>query len=287
MKKIANRQGNSLENRTIASFGREWQRFDQKALNPKEAQSIFDDYFRIFPWATLPESAIGFDIGCGSGRWAQFVSRRVWELHCVEPSESIEVARRNLAACHNVVFHNDTVENVNLENASFDFGYSLGVLHHVADTEGAVRRCVGFLRVGAPLLLYLYYNFENRSFVYIVLWKCSNVLRRFICNLPEALKSLCTDLIAIFCYWPVSRVSFLLEKFGFGVDHFPLSYYKKCSLYTLRTDARDRFGTPLEKRFCREEIKSMLERVGLERVSFSDFAPYWCVISYKRGARSL
>jgi hypothetical protein len=43
-----------------------------------------------------------------------------------------------------------------------DFGYSLGVLHHVADTEGALRAAVRTLKPGAPLLVYLYYAFDNR-----------------------------------------------------------------------------------------------------------------------------
>ena len=44
---------------------------------------------------------------------------------------------------------------------------------------------------------------------------------------------------------------------------------------------RDRFGTPLEHRFTREDIAALLERAGLEKVRFSDLAPYWCAVGYK------
>jgi hypothetical protein len=47
-------------------------------------------------------------------------------------------------------------------------------------------------------------------------------------------------------YWPLSRLASLAEAAGLPVASFPLSYYRHCSFYTLRTDARDRFGTPLE-----------------------------------------
>jgi hypothetical protein len=47
------------------------------------------------------------------------------------------------------------------------------------------------------------------------------------------------------------------------VASFPLSYYRHCSLYTLRTDARDRFGTLLEQRFSRAQIPAMCIAAGL------------------------
>ena len=35
-------------------------------------------------------------MGCGSGRWAQFVAPRVKQLICIDPSEAINVAKKNL-----------------------------------------------------------------------------------------------------------------------------------------------------------------------------------------------
>jgi hypothetical protein len=50
----------------------------------------------------------------------------------------------------------------------------------------------------------------------------------------------------------------------------------------MRTDSRDRFGTPLEQRFTRAEIATMMEASGLERISFSNEAPFWCAVGYKK-----
>jgi hypothetical protein len=50
----------------------------------------------------------------------------------------------------------------------------------------------------------------------------------------------------------------------------------------MRTDALDRFGTKLEKRFSRKEIQSMMEKSGLEHIVFSENPPYWCAVGYKR-----
>ena len=73
-----------------------------------------------------------------------------------------------------------------------------------------------------------------------------------------------------------------MEKAGFNVNNIPLSAYRKLSFYTMRTDALDRFGTRLEKRFSREQIKAMMEKAGLERVKFSENIPFWCAVGYRR-----
>ena len=72
-----------------------------------------------------------------------------------------------------------------------------------------------------------------------------------------------------------------MEKTGFNVNNIPLSAYRKLSFYTMRTDALDRFGTRLEKRFSREQIKAMMEKAGLERVKFSENIPFWCAVGYR------
>ena len=44
-----------------------------------------------------------------------------------------------------------------------------------------------------------------------------------------------------------------MSKLKLNVFNFPLSDYKNKSFYTMRTDALDRFGTKLEKRFSKKE----------------------------------
>jgi hypothetical protein len=65
------------------------------------------------------------------------------------------------------------------------------------------------------------------------------------------------------------------------VASFPLSYYRRCSFYTMRTDARDRFGTPLEQRFTRAQIRQMCTDAGLVDLRFSTRAQFWCVVGFK------
>lgn len=270
-------ESSNFDRDTVRSFGEEWAKFDQSELAPAEQQQIFDQYFAVFPWAKLPPNAEGFDMGCGSGRWAMLVAPRAGTLNCIDASaEALGVARRNLAKLPNVRFHHASVDQAPLAVGSQDFGYSLGVLHHIPNTLEAMKACTRLLKPGAPFLVYLYYSLDNRPVWFRALWKASDVFRRFIQALPGRLKFAATDVFAALVYWPLARISKLGEALGLGMTWMPLYAYHDKSFYTMRTDSRDRFGTPLEQRFSRVEIKAMMESAGLEQIVFSEGIPYWC-----------
>ena len=273
----------NLDKDTVAGFGDEWQRFDQSVVEAQEMEATFREYFSVFPWDTLPVGAVGADFGCGSGRWAALVAPRVGHLHVVDAShEALDVARRNLADRSNVTFHDAPLDAVELDNGSLDFGYSLGVLHHIPDTLAAMRACVQKLKPGAPLLVYLYYRFDNRPAWYAYLWQLSELARRRISRLPHGARYAVSQLFAAGVYWPLARSAKLVETLGGSADNLPLSYYRDRSFYTMRTDALDRLGTRLEQRFTRVEIEAMMRDAGLEDVEFSDGTPYWCAVGRRR-----
>lgn len=272
----------NADSATVSSFGDEWTRYDQSALSPEERTRIFNSYFSVFPWDSLPADAEGFDMGCGSGRWAKLVAPRVGRLNCVDASsEALSVARAALAESDKVRFIHANANDVPLAPGSQDFGYSLGVLHHIPNTQAALNACVALLKPGAPMLVYLYYSFDNRPAWFRALWQASEILRVRISRLPGPAKSAVTDMIALCIYFPLARFAKWAELLGVGAANFPLRAYRDLSFYTMRTDSRDRFGTPLEQRFTRVEIAKMLERAGCERVTFSEAEPYWCAVGFK------
>lgn len=271
----------NLDKQTVDGFGDEWERFDQSKLPQKERLIIFNQYFSVFPWDQISSQAVGFDLGCGSGRWAEEVAPRVGTLHCIDPSSALVVAQRNLKSFSNCRFHAASVDAIPLADSSMDFGYSLGVLHHVPDTAAGIKACVSKLKSGAPFLVYLYYAFDNKPFWFKGIWYCSNLLRKVVSRLPHSLRYGVSQFLAAVVYWPLARTSYLLEKFGFNVSNFPLSSYRQQSFYTMRTDALDRFGTQLEHRFTKKQIQVMFEQAGLERLVFSAAVPYWCAVGYK------
>ena len=266
---------------TVEGFGDEWSRFDQSDLPEDEQKLLFDEYFSVFPWENISKESVGFDLGCGSGRWAKSVAPKVKKLICIDPSSALDIAKKNLSNFDNCEFQSTTVDDISIDNNSMDFGYSLGVLHHVPNTEMGIKQCVEKLKKGAPLLLYLYYRFDNRPFWFRFIWSISDLLRKIIPKMPYGLRYIFSQIIAVAIYFPLARTSFYMEKLNLNVSNFPLSSYKNLSFYTMRTDALDRFGTRLEQRFTRDEIKIMMENAGLENIKFSNSKPYWVAVGYK------
>ena len=272
----------NIDKSVVAGFGDEWTRFDQSTLPKEEQQKIFDAYFSVFPWKDLPVNAVGFDAGCGSGRWAELCAPRCGKLNIIDASEeALAVARKKLHGFPNISIFHASVEEIPLEDGSQDFGYSLGVLHHVPDTKSAIRACVKKLKLNAPFLVYLYYRFDNRPLWFRLIWQVSDVIRSGVSRMPHFLRYFISQVFAGVIYWPLARLSLLFEKLGVSVSNLPLSSYRDKSFYTMRTDALDRFGTRLEQRFTRAEIQNMMVGAGLKNVTFNEGWPFWCAVGYR------
>lgn len=273
----------NLDPATVDGFGEEWSAYNQTGLDVAEREELFGRYFALLDFRTLPEHAEGFDLGCGSGRWAALVAPRIGHLHCIDASErALATARANLGELTNCTFHHASVDAIPLADGSMDFGYSLGVLHHVPDTRAGLRDCVRKLKPGAPFLLYLYYALDNRAWWYRALWRVTDVTRSVIARMPFGPRRLVCSVIAATIYWPLARLAAVLARLGVDTSSFPLDFYRTRSFYTMRTDALDRFGTRLEQRFTATEIVAMMRDAGLDQVQIADGAPYWRAIGIKR-----
>jgi ubiquinone/menaquinone biosynthesis C-methylase UbiE len=276
---------NNLDPQVTRGFGQEWSTFrqDQDHLSQQQRQDIFDDYFRIFPWHLLPPGGgVGIDVGCGTGRWSMNVAPFVQHLHLLDASsEALAVAKENLSFAKNVSFHAKSVAEIPLPPNSLDFAYSLGVLHHVPNTQAAIEAIADKLKPGAPILVYLYYAFDNRPAWYRLLWRVANLGRLVVSRLPHSLRLVVSYAIAALIYWPLARGAGVLSRLGISPPSLPLAWYANKSFYVMRTDAYDRFCTRLEKRFTRIEIEQMLNRAGFDSVRFSNNAPFWCAVGVK------
>ena len=266
---IAMPETHNLDVETVKGFGQEWSKFTQERLSDSERAEIFHQYFSLIDWSRKPARAL--DMGCGSGRWSLLVAPLVGELVAADASrEALRVARNNVQG-PNVSFVEAAPETLPFPDEHFDLIFSLGVLHHVPDTEGAIRSLAPKLTPGGTLLLYLYYAFDNRPAWFRAIWKMSDLARRVISRFPFPVRYAFAQMIAAAVYWPLARTAKYLPT----PSSWPLRYYADRSFYVMRTDALDRFGTRLEKRFTRRQIVAMLESAGLTDIRFSDTMPYW------------
>ena len=271
----------NIDWKTVQSFGEEWSKFPYFSEN--EIEQIGSDYFDVVTKTMVNHDSVALDVGCGSGRWIKYVARRVKYVEGIDPSTAVFSASKFLSGLTNVRVTQASVERIPFADDSFDFVYSLGVLHHVPQTFSAIQRCHEKIKPGGWFLLYLYYNLDNRSIVYKMIFRVSNLMRYLISHFSGPIKRLVCDGITVLVYLPLATLSFILSKFSEGLaDKLPLAYYRKTSFRIMRNDALDRFGTPLEKRFSRFEIERMLTESGFTSIQFSPKSPYWHVVAQKK-----
>lgn len=267
---------------TVHSFGDEWEKFD--TFDEAELKTAGDQYFDIVTPEMLGATCEALDIGCGSGRWSRYLAPRVKHIEAIDPSDAIHTAAAFTKSCGNVRITQAGYGCIPFPENSFDFVFSLGVVHHVPDTAGAIREAANMVKPGGHLLLYIYYSLDNRGFMYKALFHASALLRRIVSSMPRGLKFFTCDVLAVVLYLPfvsLSRFLRFLSPKGNSWKKIPLAYYADKTWRIIRNDALDRFGTPLEQRFSKKEIETMLQQSGMRNIRFSEQAPYWHVIAQK------
>ena len=270
------------DDKTVDSFGEEWEKFNR--FTDEEIESIGDEYFDIVPDHLLHQSTLVMDAGCGSGRWSRYLAPKVGWIEAIDPSKAIYHAAAQNDDRENIRFSKADINDLPFQEGQFDFVFSLGVLHHIPDTEMALSALSKQLKQGGHLLIYLYYALDNRGPLYKLIFHLSNSVRYLVCRMPGPLKRFFCDLLAILFYLPFILISSAFMKMGLKslAKKVPLHYYVGKSWFVVRNDSLDRFGTPLEQRFSRKEITTMLERTGFEEIVFSEEMPYWHAIAKKK-----
>jgi len=161
------------------SFGFQWQRYALTQMDDAASDESEKDFHR--KTGLNPQDLKGklvLDVGCGMGRYAEVVTRHGGRVIGVDLSAAAEVAARNLAERDFVAFQAD-VFALPFAPESFDYIYSIGVLHHTPDCERAVKTLPPYLKPGGVLAVWLYSAY-NRWY------KFSDIYRRYTSRMPAA-----------------------------------------------------------------------------------------------------
>lgn len=264
----------------IESFSREWAAFDYlEAQTDGALDSQFLAYCAPIDLTQFnPENSLAADFGAGSGRWASRILPFFSLVYAVEPSlGAIKVLHKRFLNENRVRILQETVGENSIPSNSLDFAMSLGVLHHIPDTELAIKDIARKIKSGGVFLCYLYYKLDDKPFYYQWLFWVANSIRWVISRLPYEMRILVARIIAWVVYLPLARTAKFMHVNGKDISNFPLHHYADMPLKFLQNDALDRFGTRLEQRFSKSEIGKMLDEAGfdLSTLKFSADEPYW------------
>ena len=275
--------GPNLDEEIVGSFGSEWTKFGW--FSDTAIDTAAAEYFDVIPDEQLKAVAHALDVGCGSGRWSRYLSKRVGFVESVDPSEAVLSAAELNRDRINVRVTRAPIDGIPFADGSFDLAICLGVIHHLPDPVLALQRVVQKVRPGGHVLVYVYYALDERGSFFRGLFIIADMVRRVVSNFPAPLKSWVCDAIAFLVYLPLVGVAKLAAAVlgnGDAIERLPLAYYRNKSLREIRTDALDRFGTSVERRFTREAFIDMMQAAGLENVVVSPRMPFWHGVGQRR-----
>jgi SAM-dependent methyltransferase len=240
------------------SFGFQWKLYARTQLDDETSQKSERAFRRRTGFR--PEDLSGklvLDVGCGMGRFAEVATR--WGAHVVgiDLSLASEVAAKNLAERNATIFQAD-VFKLPFAPESFDYIYSIGVLHHTPDCERAFKSLPRLLKPGGRIAIWLYSAYNPW-------YRMSDVYRKVTRRMsPQALHTLCRGVVPLY---GVHQVLKKIPVLGTGASSvlawmFPMSFSKDSTWRVL--DTFDWYSPWYQSKHTYEEVFRWFEACGLE-----------------------
>lgn len=279
---IFSTEGKNIDPGVVQAFGEEWLKFND--FSDEIIEGSANEYFDILNDIIINKNTYAIDVGCGTGRWTKFLSNKVGFIEAIDPSNAIFAADNLLGKIENVRLAKASTDTIPFADETFDFAMSIGVLHHIPDTQQAMIDCVKKVKKGGYFYCYLYHNLEKMHWWLKMLFNISELIRKIVYRLPYHVKHFVCDLLALVIYMPFILWVRLLIFLGFNdlAKKMPLYSYHNKSFFIIRNDSLDKFGTSLEQRFSKKEVEELMANCGLENIVISTGTPYYHTVGRKK-----
>ena len=252
------------EQNYAASFGWQWRRYSRTQLDT--TGSISDEDFRKRT-GIAPDELRGklvLDVGCGMGRFAEVAARWGARVVGVDLSDSCEVAAENLAEREFVALQADAM-NLPFAPETFDFIYSIGVLHHTPDCEGSFKRLPKYLKPGGTIAVWLYSGYNKW-------YRFSDFWRRYTHKMkPETLHGILKVAVPFFYNLEqgLKRVPLVGRPVAGLVHHvFPVNRQKNPEVRML--DTFDWYSPTYQSKHTYEQVFKWYAAMGMEDMRVGD-----------------
>lgn len=270
--------------RTQRSFGYQWTTFSEMACD-------FRENFWNYLLPATPEflnGRLGLDAGCGFGRHIYHAATCGAEMIGMDFSRAIDASYQNTKHLPNVHLVQGDIYAPPFEPGTFDFVYSIGVLHHLPDPGRGVTSLSKLLRPNGTMFVWLY-----------------SKTRRFTNFCLEAVRTVTTHLPHRVVKW-LSLVGALVDRYLFvvpyqGLRRIPMigpwldrtmlprvRLYSQYPFQVLHADWFDRLAAPIRFYYSGPEVEQLLWDAALSDVSVAPTGLYgWrgCGVRKEGGAR--
>jgi SAM-dependent methyltransferase len=156
----------SEKQRAADAFGWQWRHFVE--MHDQYEAQFLDWIYPIEP--SFFKDKVVLDAGCGIGRHAYFAARYgAREVIAVDLSDAVDTAWTTIGRSPTAHVIQADIFNPpfprTAAGGTFDFVYSIGVLHHLPDPESGFQSLVRLLKPGGTIFGWVY-GYENNAVVH-------------------------------------------------------------------------------------------------------------------------
>ncbi len=136
----------------LKSFGDQWTTYE--VAHDDEDRATFEAKTGM-PLSDLKGLRV-LDAGCGGGRYSKICGEAGAAVIGADHSRAVDKATQLCSHLNNVRFVQADLKQLPLEPASFDFAFSIGVMHHDANTRKVFDAVARFVKPGGRYSVWLY-----------------------------------------------------------------------------------------------------------------------------------
>jgi SAM-dependent methyltransferase len=231
-------------------FGYSWSVFSEILPEHREQFVRWTAALPVEAW----KGARFLDAGCGIGRnshWAMFAGAAGGVAFDID-DRSLAAARKNLDPYPTIDVRRQSIYEIPEENC-FDIAFSIGVIHHLAEPEAALRQLIRAVKPGGCVLIWVYGR-ENMKW----LTRYFDPIRRLL------LSRLPLGLVYHLSLYPTAALWLALR---IGLSR--LEYYKLLRRFSsahLRAVVFDQMIPRIAHYWPREFVESLCRNAGLENI---------------------
>lgn len=242
------------------SFGLQWHTFRKTQLDNEQSRRSEQDFKRRTGFS--PEDLRGklvLDVGCGMGRFAETATRWGAKVVGIDLSLAAEVAAENLKD-RQAVFIQADVFKLPFAAESFDYIYSLGVLHHTPDCTEAFKVLPRLLKPGGRIAIWIYSKYNKW-------YRMSDVYRKVTRRMPpRLLRKLCYGVIPLYGIHRVLRKIPLVGRPTSGALAYLIPVALNPDPEWRALDTFDWYSPWYQSKHTYEEVFRWFEDCGLENL---------------------
>ena len=263
---------NSNTKDSINDFGAQF-KFHNNVNDYWGSMEMVEDIVKPFNLSHVKDKTI-CEVGVGSGRILKnLVKKNPLKIYAIEPSEAIEVAKKNNTNDVNkIIFINIPGQKISFEN-EIDYVFSLGVIHHIPEADIVCNKIYKSLKKKGKFIIWLYGKEGNNLYLFIF-----DNLRKITKFFPDKV----LNLISVFLNLNLSIYIFLCKFFKLPLRDYINNVIKKCSFQKRTYIIFDQLNPNYSKYYSKDEVSDLLKKAGFTKFEiFSRYNYSWTAIAEK------